>query len=95
MGHKYMSYSRDAGGLITRNHCIVTMDDGEISDYHNREGLMGWPESCVFWRFGSDGSAIGIAPMSEAVLRKITHYTAIDGFKLHKNNAVKLCTSTI
>ena len=89
MAHKYKSYSRDTGGTITRNHRTVVMTDDEIRDYHERETLRGWPESYVFWRFGSDGSALGIAPMTEVVLKKIKHYTAMDGFKLNQNNATK------
>lgn len=87
MAHKYMSYSRDASGLITRNHQIQVLDD--ISDYFQRETLIGWPERFVFWRFMADGSAVGIAPMTERVLAQITSYQAMDGFKLRQNNSVK------
>jgi len=70
MGHKYMSYSRGADGFITRNHQIIILDD--IADYRDRESLYGWPEPYVFWMVMADGSAVGLAPMSERVLSKTT-----------------------
>ncbi len=70
MAHKYMSYSRDAAGLITRTHRTVVLSD--IADYHHKEHLSGWPEKCVFWMIFADGSAEGIAPMSDLVEKKIT-----------------------
>lgn len=73
MAHKYMSYSRDSGGLITRNHKTVVIED--ISDYRDKEQLLGWPEKSVFWMRLNDGSAVGIAPMSDRVERGITHYS--------------------
>lgn len=75
--HKYMSYSRDSGGLVTRNHRILTLSS--ISEYHHRETLRGWPERFVFWQIMADGSAAGIAPMTELVLSEIKHYTTLDG----------------
>lgn len=75
--HKYMSYSRDSQGVVTRNHHTLTLD--AISDYHHRETLRGWPERFVFWQVMADGSAVGIAPMAERVLKQIKHYTSIDG----------------
>ena len=74
--HKYMSYSRDAQGIVTRNHLTVTLHN--ISEYHHRETLRGWPERFVFWQIMADGSAVGIAPMTERVLAQIKEYTSID-----------------
>lgn len=74
--HKYMSYSRDSSGIVTRNHRTVTLE--EIGDYHHRETLLGWPERFVFWQIMADGSAVGIAPMTERVLAEIKEYTNID-----------------
>ena len=90
MGHKYMSYSRDAGGYITRNNTIVIVND--IKDYSLRESLFGWPDGYVFWMLMADGSANGIAPMTKRVLSEIKHYAAIDGSKPNKNNSAKSCT---
>lgn len=89
MAHKYMSYSRDEGGLITRNHTVITV--GDVAEYDTRETLMGWPERYVFWRFLANGSAVGIAPMTERVLKTLRHYSSMDGRKLRPNNAC--CTS--
>ena len=73
MAHKYMVYTRDNGGVITRQHRTVTLDD--VSQYHDKENLSGWPEKCVFWQRFNDGSATGIAPISDRVEKKITHYS--------------------
>ena len=72
-----MSYSRDAGGIVTRNHTTLMLDG--VAEYHQRETLRGWPERFVFWRICADGSAVGIAPMTQRVLAQIKEYTSIDG----------------
>ena len=79
MAHKYMSYSMDSSGLVTRNHQTLIIED--ISQYNMRERMMGWPERYVFWKFMADGSRNGIAPMTDTVFEKMIHYTAIDGAK--------------
>lgn len=86
--HKYMSYSRDASGIVTRNHRTITLSS--VSEYHHRETLLGWPERFVFWQIMADGSAEGIAPMTDRVLKTIKEYTSIDyaaGSRLTSNQS--------
>lgn len=74
MAQKYMSYTRDVGGCITRTHHVVAVSDDDARAYDARETLWGWPEPYVFWRVMADGSAVGIAPMTQRVLRGLTNY---------------------
>lgn len=78
MARKYMSYTRDEGGRITRTHHVVAVSDDDPRAYDARETLWGWPEPYVFWRVMADGSAVGIAPMTQRVLRGLTNYRSID-----------------
>lgn len=68
-GNKYMVYTRDEGGRITRKHRTVVLPPSEIkADYTHRETLMGWPETTIFWPTPY-GVADGLAPISAAAKR--------------------------
>lgn len=75
MAHKYMVYTRNEQGLVTRSHQTRTLSD--VGDYNQRERLLGWPEPYVFWSVLDNGHAVGIAPMSERVLNKMKNYSSI------------------
>jgi len=65
-GNKYMVYSRDEGGRVTRTHRTVVLQKTEIAaDYPHPEKLTGWPEAVVFWG-ASSGMTNGMAPFSKA-----------------------------
>lgn len=93
MAHKYMSYTRDEGGCITRTHQVVAVSDDDARAYDARETLWGWPEPYVFWRVMADGSAVGIAPMTQRVLRGLTHYRSIDARGPRSANAALVAPS--
>ncbi len=93
MAHKYMSYTRDESGRITRNHQVVLASDADVRIYDARETLWGWPEPYVFWCLLADGSAVGIAPMTQRVLRGLTHYHSIDARGPRSSNAALVAPS--
>ena len=93
MAHKYMSYTRDAGGCITRTHQVVEVSDDDACAYDARETLWGWPEPYVFWRMMADGSAVGIAPMTQRVLSGLAHYRSIDARGPRSTNAALVAPS--
>ncbi len=75
MDHKYMSYTCDSAGIVTRNHReLLSSDITDISNYKRHEALRGWPELCVYWHSLADGSAAGIAPMTDGALKAIERH---------------------
>lgn len=60
-----MSYSREANGIVVRNHKKVLVSEEELLGYTVEENLLGWPEPCVRWMVMADSSCVGIAPMTE------------------------------
>ena len=64
MAHKYMIYTRDDSGQITRTHQTAAIDD--VSQYTEKEVLRGWPEAIVFW-----ANHVGISPASKAAARQM------------------------
>lgn len=65
MNYQFMSYSREANGLVVRNHKKVLITEDDLLKYTVEENLLGWPELCVRWRVMADSSCVGIAPMTE------------------------------
>ena len=70
MKHTYMVYTREDSGEVRRTHKTVQLNDEEREHYTNREELMGWPESLVYWARPC-GASTGIAPpIGRAARRK-------------------------
>lgn len=64
--HRFMVYTRDDGGRITREHRTVTLSASEIKNgYQHAEKLIGWPETIVYWNT-EYGIGNGLAPLSRA-----------------------------